>query len=174
MKTTEQKIAVMQSWVDARRAGFPDGTPLEMYSREEPSWQEFPVNGEPQWDWNQNDYRIKSVNLWPGWTWRVNYVYKGDYVYEFIAPPDMVDIINRRNKEGHWLRLIEPREYIRGSDSNSPRPTSVRFEIAWVSVEPFHSGCKGRKAFVGTWFELASELNKVLSNQNKLLEVIQH
>ncbi len=50
MKTTKQKIEVMQAFVD--------GKPIQYKGNDKWStWKDMPV--EPTWDWNYFDFRIK-------------------------------------------------------------------------------------------------------------------
>lgn len=51
MKTTQEKIEIMQSFVDGKK--------LEWRSSMFPEWQE---TENPSWEWNSLDYRIKQVS----------------------------------------------------------------------------------------------------------------
>ncbi len=51
MKTTKEKIAVMQA--------FEDGKNIEVKAISWTEWQPVAIYGAPSWDWNNYDYRIK-------------------------------------------------------------------------------------------------------------------
>ena len=51
MKTTEEKISVMQAYAD--------GKTLQIKSKDTGEWKDYFIADEPLWDWHHIDYRIK-------------------------------------------------------------------------------------------------------------------
>lgn len=54
MKTTEEKIAIMQAYVDGQHIQYRE----DFYDRE---WSDFDEGSYPTWDWSSSDYRIKPA-----------------------------------------------------------------------------------------------------------------
>ncbi len=58
MKTTEEKITVMQA--------YKQGKKIECFSNDR--WDDWISKAEPSWDWWHNDYRIKKAPELRAWT----------------------------------------------------------------------------------------------------------
>ena len=57
MKTTEEKITVMEA--------YKQGKKIECFSND--GWDDWIIKSEPSWDWLHNDYRIKKAPELRAW-----------------------------------------------------------------------------------------------------------
>ena len=66
MKTVQEKIAIMQAFVDGKK--------IQFYSHIKEKWVTWDHHNDPSFDWGTCDYRIaedyelKAYNLYPGFT----------------------------------------------------------------------------------------------------------
>lgn len=54
MKTTQEKIQIMQAFVDGKQ--------IENDFNRVGEWVDWTIDAEPSWDWEEHDYRIKQAS----------------------------------------------------------------------------------------------------------------
>ena len=95
--TTQEKIEVMQ--------GFVDGKQIEFTEVERDNWREYPQDLiAPSWNWERNNYRIKPEKKYRPYT----------------DANEMIADGAKRFVVGDWPSIVMPMIWVRFKDANAP------------------------------------------------------